>query len=279
MIIIIKNMTVETMSNIIIRTLKAPDWEKLKAADKDYGHGQVKAFVSLIPYVGGVAAEELQRYYDYKDDEFFRKFTRFLIGMAETSDEERTKFAEELQQKADDYSGNVIMGMVDRLDNINKEAILAKLSVARMHGEISIEDFFRLHTLLERIPYVDLKELPRYKEPFYDKDGDTELLFATGALEFVSIDTKGGSNKYVLSRLGEMLLRWGFNIHLELEHGKGTNVELDVMSNEDVEEIVRGGIEASRPIFKDNTLYFPDGAKSGALDDDGAFLYDLARGK
>jgi hypothetical protein len=50
-------MTVETMSNIIIRTLKAPDWEKLKAADKDYGHGQVKAFVSLIPYVGGVAAE------------------------------------------------------------------------------------------------------------------------------------------------------------------------------------------------------------------------------
>lgn len=76
-----------------------------------------------------------------------------------------------------------------------------------------------------------------------------------------------------------MLLRWGFNIHLELEHGKETNVELDVVSNEDVEEIVRGGIEASRPTFKNNTLYFPDGMKSGAMEDDGAFMYDLARGK
>lgn len=272
-------MTSEALSSIIVKTLKEPDWDKLKTAEKNYGCGQIKAFVSLIPYVGGMAAEELQRYYDCKDDEFFRKFTRFLLGMTETSEEERSRFADDIQNKADDYSGNVILGMVDRLDNINKEAVLAKLSVARMHDAISIDDFFRLHSLLERIPYVDLKELPKYQEPFYDDNGDTELLFATGALELVTIDSKGGSNKYVLSRLGEMLLRWGFNIHLEIEHGKGTNVELDVASSEDIDALFDEKMKANRPVYKDETLYFPDGSKSGKNEDDGQFLYDLARGK
>ena len=38
-------------------------------------------------------------------------------------------------------------------------------------------------------------------------------------------------------------------------------------------------IDASRPKFKDGTLYFPDGTKSGEDEDDGQFLYDVARGK
>ena len=133
------------------------------------------------------------------------------MGLKETSGEERSRFALDIQEIAEDYSGNVICGMVDRLDNINKEKAFAKLSVARIHGFISIQDFFRLHSLLERIPYVDLKELPKYKEPFYDETGDTELLFATGALEIDTIDTKGGSNRYKLSRLGEALLCGGWN--------------------------------------------------------------------
>ena len=230
-------MTIEALADIVEKTLKEPNWEQLTVADRNYGRGLKKAFVSLIPRVGGIVAEELQQYYDYKDDEFFRKFTRFLMGMKETTDEERSRFTKDIQDKAEDCSGNVILGMVDRLDNINKEKFFAKLTVARIHGAISIEDFFRLHSLLERIPYVDLKELPRYKEPFYDENGDTELLFATGALELVTIDSKGGANKYVLSRLGEMLLRWGFNIHMEMEHGKGTNVEIDALKSITSEEL------------------------------------------
>ena len=73
--------------------------------------------------------------------------------------------------------------------------------------------------MLERIPYVDLKELPRYKEPFYDDSGDTELLYATGVLELQTIDSDG-SNKYILSKLGEKLLLFGCQINLEMENGK-----------------------------------------------------------
>ena len=98
-------------------------------------------------------------------------------------------------------------------------------------------------------------------------------------MEIDTIDTKGGSNKYKLSRLGEELLRWGFGIHLELEHGKGTNVELDVVTAEDIDQITDEKIKASRPTFKNETLIYPDGTKSGNEEDDGMFLYDLARGK
>ena len=235
-------MTIDSLSEIVAKSLSIPDLSKLTATDRDKSQGHKKAVASLIPYVGGAAAEELQMYYDYKDDEFFRKFVGYLMELKETTAEERNRFAQDVQEIAEDFSGNVICGMVDRLDNINKEKAFAKLTVARIHGLISIQDFFRLHSLLERIPYVDLKELPKYKEPFYDENGDTELLFATGALEIDTIDAQGGSNTYILSHLGEALLRWGFDIHIELEHGRGTNVELDVATPEDIDDLIKGQV-------------------------------------
>ena len=270
-------MTIETLSEVVSKSLSIPDLSKLTAFDRDKSQGHMKAVASLLPYVGGAAAEELQKYYDYKDDEFFRKFVGYLMELKETTAEERSRFAQDVQEIAEDFSGNVICGMVDRLDNINKEKAFAKLTVARIHGRISIQDFFRLHSLLERIPYVDLKLLPQYKEPYYDESGDTELLYSTGALELVSIDADGGTNKYVLSRLGEMLLLWGFNIYIELEHGKGT--ELGLITQEKFNEIFDDKIKASQPRFENETLYFPDGTKSGKMEDDDMFLYDVARGK
>lgn len=229
-------MTVESLSNIIEQSLNSVHLEKLTKVKAGTVKEQIIAILKFLckDYLGA-AESELQVILDYKESEFFRKYTRFLMGMVETSVDERHKFAEDIQRKSEDSSGNVILNMVDRLDNIHKETVLAKLSVAQIHGVISIENFFRLHSLLERIPYVDLKLLPQCKEPFYDESGDTELLYATGALELASIDADGGTNKYVLSRLGEMLLRWGFNINIELEHGKG--IRLGLISQEKLDEI------------------------------------------
>ena len=106
--------------------------------------------------------------------------------------------------------------------------------------------------------YIDLKELPRYKEPFYDVSGDTELLYSTGALILHTLDANG-SNKYILSVLGEKLLIWGFCINLDMERERGTNVELNYATNDDIDEIFNEKIKASRPYYKDGTLYFPDG--------------------
>lgn len=273
-------MTAESLSIIVEQSLNSISLQDIKDAKKNPIKDQVFALLKVVAGdVLGAAESEMQAISDYKESEFFRKYACYLCELVETTPDDRYKFCQEIQDKAEDYSGNVILGMVDSLDNINKQSILAQLTIAKVHGAISIEDFFRLHSLLERIPWVDLKELPKYKDPYYDEDGDTELLFATGALEMNIIDTKGSSNKYILSRLGEMLLRWGLGIHLELEHGKGTNVELDVVTAQDIDEITDEKIKASRPLFKDDTLFFPEGTKSGEMEDDGQYLYDLARGK
>ena len=185
------------------------------------------AIVSAIPVVGGALSVEIQSVRDsaadYQAYEFFRKFTCFICELEELTDIQRNEFVSEVEKVAEDVSGNVIMGLVDRLDNINKEKILANLVIAKGKGEISIEDFFRLSSMLERIPYVDLAKLELYNQDYYDDEGDSELLFATGALQQSVIDEEDG-NKYVLSKLGRKLLGFGLGLEVADMQPIGTKV-------------------------------------------------------
>ena len=186
--------------------------------------GQLKAIVNLIPTLGGAVAQEIQVFQDYKESEFFRKYTAFILGVVDTTEKEREKFAEEIAKKANDTAGNVIAGMVDRLDNINKEVILANLTKARIEEMISIENFFRLASVLERVPYIDLAKLPSYQTPYYDEDGDTELLNSTGVLRPVLLSEDGDT--YILSPLGVKLLQYGLKTNVKIANVKGTSVDL-----------------------------------------------------
>ena len=156
----------------------------------------MKALVNLVPVFGGALAQEIQVMQNFKESEFFRKYTAYILGVADLTIQERKIFAEEIAQKARDSAGYLITGMVNRLDNINKEVILANLTRSRIDDKISIENFFRLASVLERIPYVDLVKLPSYQTPYYDEDGDTELLNSTGVLRPVKLSEDGDS--YIL---------------------------------------------------------------------------------
>lgn len=184
----------------------------------------MKAIVNLIPTLGGAVAQEIQVFQDYKESEFFRKYTAFILGVVDTTEKEREKFAEEIAKKANDAAGNVIAGMVDRLDNINKEVILANLTKARIEEMISIENFFRLASVLERVPYIDLAKLPSYQTPYYDEEGDTELLNSTGVLRPVLLSGEGDT--YILSPLGVKLLKYGLKTNVKIANVKGTSVDL-----------------------------------------------------
>ncbi len=248
------DMEAENISKIVSDVIVSPDLDKLSPMKgKEFWKNQFKAALNLVPGVGGALAQELQNYEDFRLAEFFRKFTSFILELTEVSADDRVKFANEVQEKAEDMAGNVISGMVDRLDNINKEKILASLTKARIHGSISLEDYFRLSSLLERIPYVDLKYLPYYKEPYYDESGDSELLYATGALVLHTIDANE-SSKYILSTLGEKLLEWGCNVILNMERNKGTNMALDTVTDEEIDEIVNGKVEKAVPKVVDEAL-------------------------
>ncbi len=246
-------MTEENISKIVEQSIGA-NLEKLN--EVKMGTTKEKLVV-LLKFVTGDVVGSIesagQIIADYKEGDFFRKYFRYIYGLVNTTPEERHKFAEEIREKAEDMPGNVVFGIVDRMDNINKEEILARLTIARINEMISIEDFFRLSSMLERIPYVDLKMLPYYQSAYYDESGDTELLYATGALEVHTIDANG-TNKYILSILGKQLLEYGCAVQVEMEHGKGTNMKLDIVEQKDIEEMFDERIKKVTPKVIDETL-------------------------
>ena len=266
-------MTAEVLSKIIEQSINSVDLAKLKESKGESGKDLIFAVLKLVAkdYVGASESvyQAILKYGDYKVSEFFRKYYRFLYELADTTVDQRHQFAEELQEKAEDSSGNVIIGIVDRMDNIHKEQFLARLTIARINGWISIEDFFRLSSMLERIPYVDLKILPYYKEPYYDESGDTELLYATGALNRYSINANGPS-LYVLSTLGEKLMRFGLGMSVEIERKNGTIIEVDTASEEDIEEIFNQKLAEAQRKHEEKEYIESDRAM---------FDYDIIRGK
>ena len=195
----------------------------------------MKALVNLVPVFGGALAQEIQVMQNFKESEFFRKYTAYILGVADLTIQERKIFAEEIAQKARDSAGYLITEMVNRLDNINKEVILANLTKSRIDDKISIENFFRLASVLERIPYVDLVKLLSYQTPYYDANGDTELLNSTGVLRPVKLSEDGDT--YILSPLGVKLLSFGLNINIGEVNVKGTSLGLswnDISDDSDV---------------------------------------------
>lgn len=144
--------------------------------------------------------------------------------------------------------------MINRIDNVNKADILANLVRAKTENRISIYDFFRLSSMLERIPYIDLNELSKYQNPYYDESGDSELLYATGALKLAALDSEQ-ENSYTLSNLGALLLEAGMN-------------HQDVLRS-------KGGTEVTQLEWSEYKAPNPDQMN----DDQGQYEYDIARGK
>lgn len=117
--------------------------------------------------------------------------------------------------------------MIDRLDNINKGTVLTNLIHARTDDKISIDDFFRLVSILERIPYTDLDKLIAFNEPYYDNSGVTELLNVTGAIDVCVIDSNPDSpNLYELTTLGRKLVQCGLKIDVANTSHNGTAVQM-----------------------------------------------------
>lgn len=189
--------------------------------------GGVIALLSEIPFVGGLIGAAPELYQGYREMEFFRKLCIVVLEIKDINEQGRHRFMKEVEEKAKDFSGNVLMNMIDRLDNINKGTVLANLIHARTDDKISIDDFFRLVSILERIPYTDLDKLIAFNEPYYDASGVTELLNATGAIDVCIIDSNPDSNnQYELTSLGRMLVQYGLKIDVANTLHNGTTVQM-----------------------------------------------------
>lgn len=215
------------MPEIVHGVFSAEDLQELYERDKkNLTNGMWSNFLNLIPYVGGILSAAPELYQGYRENEFFRKLCKVLLEIKDVKEPERQRFLQEVERKAEDFSGNVLMNMIDRLDNINKGTVLANLIHARIDNSISIEDFFRLVSILEQIPYTDLNKLTAFNKPYYDHSGVTELLNATGAIDVCVIDSNPDStNQYELTSLGRMLVQYGLKMDVTNTPHNGTTVQ------------------------------------------------------
>lgn len=159
---------------------------------------------------------------------FMRKACCFLFEIKDISPKERYEFIGEIEAREKDRAGEVFLSLIDRLDNINKVEIVSHLFKARVMGSISTDDFLRLTSVLERIPFVDLQNLKSFDEPFY-LAGATEVLNASGAIRLHTIDAGdaegNGEDKYILTDLGVKLLRFGL-LETDISGAKQTSIHL-----------------------------------------------------
>lgn len=208
--------------------LESADLQKIKKVDlKNIGKEALIGAFNCIPVLGGVVSSYLQiaknNRETYLEMEFYRKLLALIYGIKDLKPNDIKSFMDEVENNAKDFSGCVITHLVNKTDNVNKATILANLIKSRVENEITIHDFFRLSSMLDRIPYIDLNELEKYQKAYYDDSGDTELLYATGALKLDTIDAQE-ENLYILSELGRKLLKYGMLRSAHVDNHGGTSV-------------------------------------------------------
>lgn len=226
------------LSVVVKDVLESTDLKNINKVDlKNISKDALIGAINCLPIVGGVIASYLQiaknNRETYLELDFYRKLLALIYEIQDLQPKDIKCFMDDVEKNANDFSGNVITNLVNRTDNINKARVLANLIKSRVKGDISIHDFFRLSSVLERIPYVDLNRLDQYKKPYYDDSGDTELLYATGALKLNTIDADN-ENLYILSELGRKLLVFGMHHFLDVENKGGTNINGMITSSETI---------------------------------------------
>ena len=121
----------------------------IAAGDSFFGLGSIAKSVASVPA-------------QYRENEFVRKLLSFLYNVDSITVEERQKVLCSIAEKSDDYVGNILLNLIDRIDHIEKINIMVNLFIAVAKNEIDGEMFLRLSTVLCYVPFVDLKHLSEY---------------------------------------------------------------------------------------------------------------------
>ncbi len=151
-----------------------------------------------------------------------KKMHRFIFITHDTTLEEREKFITEYAEKNKENGCEALFSVIERIDNVNKVDVLANLIKAKIREQLTIKDFIRLSSILERIPYIDLNDLRNYLEDYYE-DGSTDILLSVGVI-YQSVLDGNGEDKYRLNHLGKLLLKHGLLVDVDIDNNRTTQI-------------------------------------------------------
>lgn len=147
----------------------------------------------------------------YKNVQAYRlakKVYLFLYHTNEIEVEKKRKFVEEYLESNQEDGIDALLTVIDQLDNQHKVGIMANLLKAKIDGQISIFEFNRLVSCLQRIPFSDISKLKNYVNDCFEP-GETEVLYAAGVVYVSHEDSENRTNEYMLNLNGFQLLKYG----------------------------------------------------------------------
>lgn len=172
-----------------------------------------------LPVVGIFA--KLAKFKQSMSEELFiRKLVRFLYDLNNLSSKEKEKFIEKYPDSSDAQRvlGENLLLALERLDDIEKPAILARFFVAYIKSEIDYLTFTRLSLSLGKF---NLGLLPNLS-CFYTGEESAvktseEIIHELSLSGLVHVGLAGsgaigGSARYIQSNIGKLFLSIGFNI-------------------------------------------------------------------
>lgn len=94
---------------------------------------------------------------------FLKKVAKFLVSLSNIKEKERKKFYSKLEtdQKLRDKTGEVLVLILDRLDDLEKPEILAKIFMAYINDLVNFNQFRQLASAIDLAYIEDLKQLIR----------------------------------------------------------------------------------------------------------------------
>lgn len=100
-----------------------------------------------------------------KDAIFFRKLQAFLTGLADVPPVERARIISLLNnQDATESAGEKLLTLLERIDSVQKAHLLGESFKLLAADTISIEEFWRVSFILDRLPLSDIQALKEWSQ-------------------------------------------------------------------------------------------------------------------
>ena len=167
--------------------------------------------------VFGLLAKACNVISDIQVYRFCKKIYKFLFYTQNYNRKAMNSFWEEYSAANKENGYEMMLSVLDNVDNINKVEVMANLLKAKLDGKLTIDNFIRLTSSLQIVPYVDMRCMPDYLESIGIRH-DTYMLLAAGLLyqSEIGVDGVGRENcsHYQLNDNGLLFVQYGLGIDI-----------------------------------------------------------------
>lgn len=235
--LIIKDFETSVQNSAEAEELFGDTTDDIIAVANQYG------FIEKIPILGWVVKTQ-EAFQDFRNLVFCKKIYRFLIFTSRYSKKQIVDFFEEYSSANQENGYESMLLVLERMDNYNKVDVMANLLKAKLAGKLSIDNFIRLTSSLQIVPYVDLRCMPDYLKSIGTRH-DTYMLLAAGLLYQSAIGVDGvgreNSSHYQLNDNGLLFVQYGLGI--DISSYVKSDAPIQSLTDEEIEDSWKKAME------------------------------------